>query len=305
MKIRTYDPNAGAGGGGNPGTSGSTLLGNSGNQPPAGAPVSDWRTGLPEDLRSEKVFESIKGKDWNEAGPVLAKSYVNAQRLVGADKIAKPSANWTPDQWNEFYSATGRPPKPEDYEIKVPDGMTVPAEELTAWRKELFDLGLSKAQVAKLTDKFYASEGARMKATQDSAQAQIQTWENEIKAEFGDKFDENVNFARFAIKEFGNQNLMKLLDSSGFGSHPEVVKFFATVGRKLADSGTIGGANSSANAGRLTPENAQASLAVFHRDPENMKALMNADHPNHDAVVAERAKLFMAAYPRGTDEKND
>ena len=51
---------------------------------------------LPEDLRTEPSLQNIQ--DVNQ----LAKGYVSAQRMVGADKMAIPTKNSTPDQIKAF-----------------------------------------------------------------------------------------------------------------------------------------------------------------------------------------------------------
>ena len=37
----------------------------------------------------------------------LAKSYINATRMIGQDKVAVPNKNSTEDQWNEVYCKIG------------------------------------------------------------------------------------------------------------------------------------------------------------------------------------------------------
>ena len=47
--------------------------------------ATDWKESLSEELRSDKSLENIKDIEG------LAKSYVHAQKLVGADKIPVPN----------------------------------------------------------------------------------------------------------------------------------------------------------------------------------------------------------------------
>ena len=67
-------------------------------QAPSAQPVqNDWRSDIPEDIRSHKSLETIQ-----DVGS-LAKSYVNAQSMIGADKVVKPGKFATSDDWNSFY----------------------------------------------------------------------------------------------------------------------------------------------------------------------------------------------------------
>jgi len=51
----------------------------------------------------------------------------------------------------------------------------------------------------------------------------------------GDKFDENISVAVTAVETFGSDGLKQILDETGMGSHPEVVKAFYRAGKFLAD----------------------------------------------------------------------
>ena len=81
--------------------------------------------------------------------------------------------------------------------------------------------------------------------TQDMSEAftrQIETWEGEAKADKdigGDAFDANLATAKKAIDAFGSDGLKAVLNESGLGSHPEVIKFAVNAGKALADAPVI------------------------------------------------------------------
>ena len=66
------------------------------------APAISFRDSLPEDLRNNPSL-----KNFNDVGG-LAKSYVHAQRMIGADKIALPNQNSTDEDWANVYNKLGR-----------------------------------------------------------------------------------------------------------------------------------------------------------------------------------------------------
>lgn len=92
--------------------------------------------------------------------------------------------------------------------------------------------------------KWAAERQANLVKTQmtDADQAftqQIETWENEAKADAdigGDKFDENMAAAKKAIDTLGSDDLKAILNESGVGSHPAVIKFVVKVGQALSES---------------------------------------------------------------------
>ncbi len=65
-------------------------------------PVS-WKSSISEEFRNDPNIEKFTEID------ALAKSYINATRMIGQDKVAVPNKNSTEDQWNEVYSKLGRP----------------------------------------------------------------------------------------------------------------------------------------------------------------------------------------------------
>lgn len=263
-------------------------------------PPVDWRSGLSEDLRNEKAFDSIKGKDWSEAGPLLAKSYLHAQRLVGADKLVLPNDHSTPEEISEFYKKVGRPEKPEDYRFKLPEGLkedSLDKDRLTLWRKELYEAGMSAKQAERVMSRYIAEEHTARQSAVQAAEKQQTDWVQAIKQEWAGKFDENMNYARLALKDFGSKELIQALEESGFGSHPEVVKSFAQIGRMLADDKARSGTSGSSGDMTSTPENAQAGLNMFNKDERKQKALFSREDPMHETVVKERAALFSAAFP--------
>lgn len=267
-----------------------------------GHDVTDWRAGLPEDLRAEKAFESIKGKDWAEAGPALAKQFVHAQRLVGADKLILPTEKSTPEEIQAFRLKLGVPAKFEDYsyEGQLPKDYPVDKIDKTrfdGWRKALHEQGVPKAAAEKLIGKFLTDEHTQMVEAEKARVKALADNEIAVQQEYGAKFEETLNYARWTAKTFGDEKLLGMLEQTGLGSHPDVVRFFAKVGRAMADDKLRGGGGGGGGGLPATPEAAQMAIAEFERNPENLKALHDRAHPNHAYVVEQRQKLYAAAFP--------
>lgn len=132
------------------------------------------------------------------------------------------------------------PVVPESYELKMPEGVqldSAAAEEFTAIAKEL---KLDQAAAQKLAD-----IGAKMATRQAEAHAQlVETWTEQVKTDKeigGDKLDENLGIARKAIDAFGSPELKTLLNSTGLGNHPEVVKLAFKVGKAISEDRFVTG----------------------------------------------------------------
>jgi hypothetical protein len=291
MSLISNDPGAPAGGG----------------QPPAGAPNPapaggnptpfDFKTLLPEDIRGDKAWESFKPKDQNEFTQLLAKGYHGQLSVIGKKGLIVPDDKATPEQRAEFYKALGRPEKPDDYGTPLPEGLTADklnTQKISEWKKELHDQGIPKAAAEKLIGKYLSDQHAQAK----EQEAEIAGWEQQVRQEFGQDFDKNLNFAKFAIKEFGSEELVAALDKTGFGSHPEMLKMLAKMGQKMGDHQAAGGGNNQQSfGGRLTPENAQIAIQEFERDQKKMTALRTKNDPDHDRMVKEHTELYLQAFP--------
>ena len=82
-----------------------------------------------------------------------------------------------------------------------------------------------------------AGEGQASMAQQRSDQ--ICAWEGELRAdkEFGgEAYDANVATAVKGLEAVGSPELRQVLDQTGMGSHPEIVRAFKKVGELVADA---------------------------------------------------------------------
>ena len=121
-----------------------------------------------------------------------------------------------------------------DYDFTLPEGFTA-NEELAGDLKALAkENGLSK----EVTQKF-ADLGVKMQQQQAEAwQTQVDQWAEQVKADKelgGEKFNENISLAKQALDKFGGQELKDLLQSTGFGNHPAIVKAFYNIGKSVSN----------------------------------------------------------------------
>ena len=103
-----------------------------------GGSGNDFLSTIPEDLRDHPSLGPIKDVE------NLARSYVNAQRLIGADKLPMP-VNPTTEDLDNIYSRLGRPESAEGYEIAV-DGNIVTEEVAKSYADVAHNLRLTPDQ---------------------------------------------------------------------------------------------------------------------------------------------------------------
>ena len=181
-----------------------------------------------------------------EAGePKNADSSAGATPAAGTDSASSTSQPGTGDT-----QAKGDEPKaPESYDLKMPDGFELDkaaAEEFSSIAKEL---KLDQPTAQKLAD-----VAAKMQQRQVENHAKlVESWVETVKADKdigGDKLDENLAVARKALETFGTPELRDVLNSTGFGNHPEIIKAFYKAGKAISEDGIVKG---SAKTGETDP----------------------------------------------------
>jgi hypothetical protein len=122
----------------------------------------------------------------------------------------------------------------------MPDGVALDktaADEFTAIAKEL---KLDQASAQKVAD-----VGAKMAQRQVEAHAQlVESWVESVKTDKeigGDKLAENLAIARKAIDTFGTPELKDVLNATGFGNHPAVIKAFYKAGMAISSDRFVSG----------------------------------------------------------------
>lgn len=188
----------------------------------------------PEDIA--KTYPAVAGKFRNLGD--FAKSYSEMEKYQGGS-VRLPGENATPEQWAEFYNKVGRPEAADKYDIKFPDGTTVNDDLLSSFRGTAHQLGLSQRQAAGLAEWFAGQSGGLAESNAAAAKADQAKWESELKQEWGYTYDRNVNLAGrgFAAAVEGNPEhpLAKLMDSTGLGNHPTMIRFFHDLALKLGE----------------------------------------------------------------------
>lgn len=138
---------------------------------------------------------------------------------------------------------------PEKYEaFTAPEGTALDAAVMTEFETAARELNLPQDAAQKLIDKM-----APVMAKQQTAQLeQLRTdWAaaSTSDKEFGgEKLAENLGFARKAIDTFGTPELKTMLNQTGLGNHPDVVRFMVRAGKAISEDRIVtGGAPASAN----------------------------------------------------------
>ena len=238
--------------------------------------AKSWKDTISEEFRNDPNISKFTEID------ALAKSYINATRMIGQDKVAVPNENSTDDQWQEVYGKLGRPESPDKYKLEVQSD-TVPLDEgaIKSFAENAHKLGLNNKQAQGILEYYKNSmEGSVQQARIDTETAQANA-EQELRKEWGRSYDENIKKAGAIAKANMSEDIlnMELKDGTRIGDHPSVIKGFASIANLMSEDKLV--STESENVDRGTDYEAEISKLVNDKDGP----YWNKSHPDHDKVV--------------------
>ena len=238
--------------------------------------AKSWKEAIPEDLRNDPNISKFTELE------ALAKSYVNATRMIGQDKVAVPNNNSTDDQWNEVYDKLGRPESPDKYQLDAKSDV-VPLDEsaIKSFAENAHQLGLNNKQAQGILE-FYKNsmEGSAQQNQVDMETAQANA-EQELRKEWGRAYEDNIKKAGAVAKANMDANIldMQLKDGTRLGDHPSIIKGFANIANLMSEDKLV--STESENVSQGIDYDAEISKIVNDRDGP----YWNKAHPDHDKIV--------------------
>lgn len=272
-------------GGGDAGAAAAALAG--GGQ--SGGTPADWRSALPEALRTDPTLANIDSIER------LAQDHVNAQSLLGRKGAVVPKEGDPPEMFDEFFKAAGRPEAPDGYDLgdwAVPEGVTWPEGRQEAILGEFHKLGLTPAQVNGALGLWAKLEGEDIAARSTGRLEGEQAVLANLKTEHGEKMDEVLALAKRGGQAVGlsDQEIEKLAYHIG---DTALINKLAKVGQIASgDGGLIGGKDGGVG-GISTPDAARAEVKRIRGEArrDDQHPLYNAKHPEHKALNARVGQL--------------
>ena len=131
---------------------------------------------------------------------------------------------------------------PESYEdFAVPDGKQFDPEVISAYKEVAKELNLSQDKAQQFLDKMAPVIDAR---NQQRVEALKESWSEASKADKqfgGDNLDANLATAKKALDSFGTPELKSMLQETGLGNHPEVIRLLYQAGKAMSDDKIVTG----------------------------------------------------------------
>ena len=249
----------------------------------ASAATASWRDALPPELRDAPSLTKFNDP------AALAKSYVEAEALIGRKGIIPPKADDPPEVVAKFREALGVPEKPEGYDLAAPEGVP-PAvwhdDTAKAFRAQAHALGLTPEQAKGLAGWYAKDVAEQFQRVAEGIEPDGRKMEEVLREEWGAQHDRKIALAQNAMRAYGDEAAISALEAKIGGA--AVVRMMARIGEALAED-VPAGMGGEARGGAATPDEmaAERTRLMAASGPYWDKM-----HPEHQATVAKVTSLF-------------
>lgn len=211
-----------------------------------------------------KAFKETKGK--------------LSERMDGFVKL--PGADATEEDIAAYRAAIGVPESKDGYTLKAPDhlpeGIEFHDSMLDGFREFAHEKGIPNDLAQELINFQIQAEAAEIQSIREAQAEQAKAAQDELRKEWGSKFEANSELARRAGQTFG------LSEDSPALRDPDVLRAMAKAGSLIAEDKMI---STEAMSGRMSPGSEAKDISG---NPDNplYKAYWEPSHPNHQTAVA-------------------
>lgn len=255
-----------------------------------GTPPVKWIDSFPDEAKNDPDFNKYKEptevyKAWNER-----------KELIGRKGVIVPTDKSTPEEWDKYYNATGRPEKPEGYKFTHPEnlheGITITPEAVSSFQAKMHKAGVPANQanvlwndyVGMINDSLVAKDEADTAALEEASANQKQRW--------GKDYDVNLKRANMVVTKLGGKEAVEQFGD--LGSKPAVLEVLSKVGKMMSEDSMNRLGFSS-----LDTNDAEAKQKINQVRSDQKSAFNDENHPGHQKAVLEMRELYKVAYPEG------
>jgi hypothetical protein len=198
---------------------------------------------MSETLMTTDAANTTEGQDASQSGDqsATAAGEVVQQQPAASAPVAEVKPQGAPDK----------------YEFAPVEGVSLGEGVMTNFSEVAKELNLSQESAQKVLTKMAPAIQAHQMAQLESARSE---WAKAATtdAEFGgERLQENLAVAKKAVDAFGDTELKTLLNESGLGNHPAIIRAFFKAGKAISEDRIVTGSanvrNPEDRAARLYP----------------------------------------------------
>jgi len=234
--------------------------------PTGTTPSASWKSSLNTDLRNSPLLQ--KFEDTPEGLNKAIESHANLEKLLGHEKVPIPKDINDVEGWNRFSKAMGIPDKAENYglpDAALPESMKGITIDKNQFAEVVHAHKLTPAQAKGLWEAYQKINVDIYTKTMQEHQERITQTVNQLKSEWGDTYETNVELGQAVINKFSTDQETNDFITSQLASDPRGVKFLAKIGDQFAENKIP---EFSMKRFSLAPEEAQQEIDTMVRDLE-------------------------------------
>lgn len=176
-----------------------------------------------------------------EAPAASAAAPAPAADATALQQTAAPTPGDKPAEGAKPEADTPAPSAPEKYEFKAPEGTEFDASVLAAYSEVAKELNLPQDAAQKVLDKVAPVMAAQQAEAIRAVNAQWLEATKSDKEFGGENLDANIAIAKKALDTFGTPELRALLDTTGLGNNPELIRLCYRAGKAISEDRFVGG----------------------------------------------------------------
>ena len=214
------------------------------------------------------MTEANQTNEGDTQQPVDASTEATTDTQQQAESVQEQQVSDETAVENETSESEAPEGAPETYEFNTKisdDSSELDPEVVTAFGEVAKELDLPQDAAQKVLDKV----APVIQAKQAKVLEQVKTdWANDSQAdkEFGgENLAENLEIAKKSLDAFGSDTLKSLLHETGFGNHPEIIRFMFKVGSAISEDSYVGNSEGAMSQGA---------------DPKDFNSIANALYSN-------------------------
>jgi hypothetical protein len=134
---------------------------------------------------------------------------------------------------------------PEAYEFKAIEGREFDPEVLTTFSDVAKELNMPQEAAQKMLDKIAPKIQERQMQQLEAVRSEWAQSSQQDKEFGGEALKENLAVAKKSLDAFGTPELRSLLEVSGLGNHPEIIRFMFKAGKAISEDRYVGSSSGS------------------------------------------------------------
>lgn len=256
----------------NPGAEAATMV----NHEPVAQ--QSWRDSLPDDLKEVQTLTKF-----NDVAS-LARGYVNAEQLIGRDKIPMPR---TDDEYIQVYRRLGAPEAIDGYTLDPKNfeqyGQGA-LDDLQAFKQMALDAGLTDKQATKLFNAYVSNVSNTLHNAEVEFEVAKQAAKDTLIQKYGKGYETLMQNANKALAYLASPGLIAQIGESGLGNNVEFIEMFAEVSKKFVEERGI----DKSQGNQISVAQLNEELAKLTSHP----AYFDGSHPEHALIVQKAQRIF-------------